>query len=238
VGPQHISADYFGAFADRIQQLIGADRLDPPFVGILSNGTSGNIGSGIDFRQPPQEYPPWTRMEEIGTDLADEVSRVVETIDYCSSVTLAMVERDIELGVRRPGPDRLQWAKAVLAGGQARPLHPWTPIYAKESLLLAEYPETVPVKLQAVRIGDLLIGAIPCEVFAETGLALKQASPSDSTFLIELANQYHGYLPTPEQHALGGYETWDARSSCLERFADPKIRAAMVELFHGVMPGA
>ena len=30
VGPGHISADYFAAFADRIQQLIGADHLDPP----------------------------------------------------------------------------------------------------------------------------------------------------------------------------------------------------------------
>ncbi|MCX7006516.1 MAG: neutral/alkaline non-lysosomal ceramidase N-terminal domain-containing protein, partial [Kiritimatiellaeota bacterium] len=30
VGSGHISADYFGAFADRIQQLLGADRQDPP----------------------------------------------------------------------------------------------------------------------------------------------------------------------------------------------------------------
>ena len=40
VGPRSgatISADYFGVFADRIQQLLGADRLDPPFVGMLRN---------------------------------------------------------------------------------------------------------------------------------------------------------------------------------------------------------
>src|SRR6185503_19198919 len=36
VGGGTISADYFGAFADRIQQLLGADRQDPPFVGIMS----------------------------------------------------------------------------------------------------------------------------------------------------------------------------------------------------------
>ena len=46
---QQISADYFGAFADRIQQLLQADQSDPPFVGILSNGTSGDINS-INFR--------------------------------------------------------------------------------------------------------------------------------------------------------------------------------------------
>jgi neutral ceramidase len=26
--------------------------------------------------------------------------------------------------------------------------------------------------------------------------------------VIGLANGRHGYLPTPEQHKLGGYETW------------------------------
>ena len=31
----HVSADYFAIFADRIQQLLGADRLDPPFVAMI-----------------------------------------------------------------------------------------------------------------------------------------------------------------------------------------------------------
>ena len=39
----HVSADYFGVFADRIQESLQADRQDPPFVGILSNGTSGDV---------------------------------------------------------------------------------------------------------------------------------------------------------------------------------------------------
>ena len=49
VGPGHASADYFGAFADRVQQLLEADRLDPPFVAMMSNGTSGDINN-INFR--------------------------------------------------------------------------------------------------------------------------------------------------------------------------------------------
>src|SRR5690606_21444807 len=34
----HLSADYFGVFADRIQEFLGGDRQDPPFVGMMSNG--------------------------------------------------------------------------------------------------------------------------------------------------------------------------------------------------------
>ena len=43
-------------FADRMQELLGADRLDPPFVGIMSNGTSGDVNN-IDFREPLRPRP-------------------------------------------------------------------------------------------------------------------------------------------------------------------------------------
>ena len=54
------------------------------------------------------------------------------------------------------------------------------------------------------------------------------------TFSIELANGYSGYIPPPAQHALGGYTTWRARSSCLEVQAEVKIRKAVGELLQQV----
>ena len=71
-------------------------------------------------------------------------------------------------------------------------------------------------------------------VFVEIGLELKEKSPFKSTFTISLANGYNGYLPTPEHHALGGYETWRARSSYLEVEASPKITAKMLDLLASV----
>ena len=88
--------------------------------------------------------------------------------------------------------------------------------------------------LQALRIGRLGISASPCEVFSETGLALKRESPLESTFHVELANGYNGYLPTPDQFPLGGYTTWPAESSCLEVEAEPKIRAELLRLLRAV----
>ena len=52
-----ISADYYGAFCNRIQQLLGADQLDPPFVALLANGTSGDINN-INFRQKSPSRQP------------------------------------------------------------------------------------------------------------------------------------------------------------------------------------
>ena len=96
---------------------------------------------------------------------------------------------------------------------------------------MKDYPNQVPLIIQVMRIGDLGIAAIPCEAFAEVGLAIKQHSPFKQTFTIKLANGYNGYLPTPEQHKLGGYETWRARSSYLEAEAAPKILDTLMALF-------
>ena len=62
--------------------------------------------------------------------------------------------------------------------------------------------------MQALRIGDAGIAGIPFETFAETGLRIKAESPLPVTFTISQANGGFGYLPTPAQHVLGGYETW------------------------------
>jgi hypothetical protein len=104
-------------------------------------------------------------------------------------------------------------------------------VYARETVLIKDYPKEVPVIIQTLRVGELGIAAIPCEVFAEIGLAIKARSPFKPTFTIELANGYNGYLPTPEQHKLGGYETWRARSSYLEPEASTKIAETVMELF-------
>ena len=83
--------------------------------------------------------------------------------------------------------------------------------------------------LQAFRIGDVGITAIPFETFAETGLSIKERSPLQPTFNIELANGSYGYLPTPPQHELGGYETW-LGTNFVEKEASEKIAATLLEL--------
>jgi neutral ceramidase len=225
-----ISADYYGAFADRIQQLLGADRLDPPFVAMLSNGTSGNINN-INFRQKRAPMPPYEQIRIVAGAVAAEAHRVCQTLRYQNWVPLGVQQTEIKLGVRLPSPEEVTRAKTVLAKATGAELKSAEQVYARETVLMKDYPKQVPALIQAMRIGDLGIAAIPCEVFAETGLAIKQNSPFKQTFTIELANGYNGYLPTPEQHKLGGYETWRARSSYLETDAAPKIFDALMALF-------
>ncbi len=157
-----------------------------------------------------------------------------QKISYRDFVSLKSAEREVELGVRLPTGGDLERAQDILSKTAGPVLKALPEVYARESTLLAEYPSTVRVRLQALRIGEVGIVSSPCETFVETGLAIKEHSPLKPTFTIELANGYNGYLPTPEHHAWGGYETWRARSSYLDSAAEPKVRATQLELLKEV----
>jgi len=229
VGAAGISADYFGMFADRIRELMGAQALEPPFVGMLSNGTSGNINN-IDFRRKSEPQKPFAQTRRVADEVAQEALRVYQTIQHQAWVPLDARQAELELGVRRPGSEELGRARQIIATAKGPAMQTLPEIYARETLLLVDYPEKVRVPIQGLRIGDLGIGAIPCEVFVEIGLELKQKSALKPAFIVSLANGYNGYLPTVEHHRLGGYETWRARSSYLEVEAAPKIVECLVGL--------
>jgi hypothetical protein len=225
-----ISADYYGAFCDRIQQLLSADRLDPPFVALLSNGTSGDINN-INFRKKQPPKGTYEQINLVADTVAREAHRVYQTLDFRNWVPLSVTQGEIKLGVRLSTEADLKRAEEILAKAKDRELRGLEEVYARETILMKDFPKEVSLIIQTIRVGDLGIAAIPCEVFAEIGLAIKARSPLKPTFTIELANGYNGYLPTPEQHRLGGYETWRARSSYLEVDASPKIVETVMELF-------
>ncbi|MEQ8788370.1 MAG: neutral/alkaline non-lysosomal ceramidase N-terminal domain-containing protein [Pirellulaceae bacterium] len=226
-----VSADYFGHYAAALESQLRAGEGRPAFVGLMSNGTSGNTGA---IQGGGKSYAPFEWMKVSARALAADTLQVIDKIEHRDDITLAARESELTLDVRRPDDNRLKWARDVLADPDGPHPHRWSKVYAQEALHLSNRPESVTIKLQAFRIGEVGIAAMPCEVFAETGLAIKKQSPHGSTFSIELANGYGGYLPTREQHALGGYETWPARSSFLEVDAESKIRGEAVRLLKAV----
>jgi hypothetical protein len=225
-GAPDLSADYFAVFAGEIARLLGVDNGAPAFVGIMANGTSGDANC-MDFRRPSRRA---FDHHTVGRDVARAAYEAMQTITYHDWVPLAMRERKLELNVRMPAAEELHRARQFLATfADRKPLN-WEEVYARETVLLSEMPPTRELKLQAIRIGDLGITAIPCEAFGSTGLAIKAASPFGTTMNISLANGCEGYIAPPEQHCLGGYTTWRARSSCLEVMAEPTIAETLVGL--------
>lgn len=197
----------------------------------MSNGTSGDV-NGIDGSKPAgPPLPPYLRIKQVADEVAAEVLRVYREIEHQPWVPVHMEESELPLAVRRPTAARLEWAAQIWAATRDKSrLASRREVYAREMLEVVKFPATVPLKLQAIRIGTLGIAAAPCEVFASTGLQIKAGSALRQTFTISLASGYKGYLPTPRHHELGGYETWLARSSYLEVQASERIRDELLRL--------
>jgi len=229
-----ISADYYGVFADRVQELLRADRQSPPFVAMMCNGTSGDVNN-INFAGPAENNEPYAKMKIVANDVANEVVRVYQSLQYKSWVLLQAAQSELKLAVRKPTPQMLERAKKILARPDSvKPQHPLEKTYADRLVKMQElWPDEITAPIQVFKIGEQGIAAIPFEVFTEIGLEIKAKSPGKSTFSIGLANGYYGYLPTPEQHVLGGYETWPGTNR-VEKNASRKIVTEVLTLFNKV----
>ncbi len=225
-----LSADYFGVFAELIGQKL---KAGPGFVGILSNGNSADVNN-VNFQQMTPKYQTGERSRLVADAVATSATKALEKAEYRSDISLAAATKSIPLAVRKPKTEEFKHASNLLEKAKGRELKGVEEIYARETVLMNDYPDTVSVPLQVLRIGELAIAAIPCEVFTEIGLGLKKSSPFKPTCVVSLANGYYGYLPTPAQHKLGGYETWRARSSFLGVKSSEEIEAVLGNLFKQV----
>ena len=225
-----VSADYFGMWAAIIErEWNGApNATKPPPVAILTNGCSGDINN-TDVRHRLKQPYPYHQMQKVARLVADESLHVLRAIEYRDWVPLASCETHLEFAVRKPSEQDIQEARGILqeAGAELRLLKD---IYARETVLLSEWKETVETPIQALGIGDAAIVTFPGEAFVELGLEVKAKSPFPLTFCIELANDYIGYIPTVAGHDQGGYETWRARSSYLETNAAPTMVSTALDL--------
>lgn len=228
-GEQGLSADYFGYFCQGLQNRV-APGTD--FVAIMSHGCSGDIWRR-DYANP-DSWDDFADIKAFAAGLVNRATIALGDIEYSPATDgIAMAERRMTLRYRQPDVQRLEWAQKVVDGFAGRLPKTRPEIYAAEQLILHERQQTE-VVTQAVRIGEIAIATTPNETYAVTGLKIKAASPLPDTMVIELANGGDGYIPPPEQHLWGGYNTWAARSAGLEVTAEPKIVQSCLSLLEQV----
>ena len=228
------SQHYFGARPSRPITTAGSPRLWPA-GSARSRGVSplrrhhvaGNQRRpDVDGLRRPRNDPGLDRYADEVADSAYQAYKAIAT--YHDHVPLAMAETTLTLRRRVPDEARLKWARGHRRqDGRSRlPATCRRSMPRRPSTCMSE-PERE-LKLQAIRIGELGITAIPNEVLRPHRAEDQGPSPLPLTMNIELANGSEGYIPPPEQHVLGGYTTWPARTAALEVQAEPKIVAAVL----------
>lgn len=245
-GAGHISADYFGMYCEQLRQRLASPEQDPPFVALMANSTSGDIGPNNDiFRDLKGPRGEYQRPRFMAKDLASRVEQALAKVTWQNAPRLDVRFREISLAWRPIEPELLAWAKDVEARAPRLPegdipigarwptTRPFiAPLsYAGRLQALAAVTEPAKVPLQVLRIGDICIGSTPCETYTEIGLAFQRRSPFANTFMVELNHGYLGYLPTPRHFALGGYSTWPG-TNYLEPQASEKIVDHLIAMTH------
>ena len=161
----------------------------------MANGTSGDINN-INFRQPRPRQKPYEQMRYVAHDVAGEGAGGAGGAEVQrrrhARRPLSRADAEVAASDRRAArlgqADGRRRAEGRSAGPTCRLSMPsgrcgWPNI-----------PKRRRVPLQALRIGDVCIGTMPCEVFCEIGLEFKRRSPQQPAFMVELNHGYFGYL--------------------------------------------
>jgi len=183
--------------------------------GLFFQGALGNVHPIRQSRQPARR---------IGHGVAGTVLSVFHQLCPRDDVSLELFEKTIELPVA-PQPDvaavKAAWEQA---SGKREGLE-------RYQYWMAEHyhdVKTTPYRLRGVRLGETLLLHMPGELFAETGVAIREAAGAGKNVLV-LCNACpeYGYVPTAAAHAEGGDEPLFAP---LDTEAEALVRSAAIEL--------
>jgi neutral ceramidase len=225
-----ISADYFAVFCEELRKLqpASANPAAPEFIPMLANGTSGDINN-VNFRGGGPKLGLYGKMNYVGQDVAAKVNEALKAVEWKKEATVDARFQIVEL-MRKPVDAELKaWAEETSKKEVPEGKVDLSKIYAERVLSITKAVQEVKVPVQYLRLGEIGIGSMPVEVFAETGLDFKKRAPLKQSFMVSMTHDYLGYLPPARQLELGGYETWPGTNH-LEAKAEKVLLDTVLEM--------
>ncbi|MFH1739790.1 MAG: neutral/alkaline non-lysosomal ceramidase N-terminal domain-containing protein [bacterium] len=237
-----LSGEYPGTASRAIEQLMGG-------IAIFTQGATGDVTIH-------RSGDPFLEIKRVGRLLAGEVIKSAEFVrNKSEQVPIGALSKTLQLPPKDlPSLDdakrSLDEARATLdraEKGEASPEILWE-LNQKVRFLSAtldqardleegtlDQPESYEVEVQVLRIGDLIIVALPGEVFVEYALEMRsrvrQMTGMDMCF-VGFANGYIGYVVTPRGMETGGYEASVTR---LGAFAGRQMIETAMTLFRDLV---
>lgn len=212
VGGTEYSADY----PYWLQQSLGKE-LGQDFVSIFGTGTCGNINH-FDVSKPGPQKGHQQTTKHLGETLAATVMAALPKLKDVPWPSLAVRSATVQVPLQEYTQEELTWAK--LPADQRGPLVQERPFLQRfraskiRSLaaMRQRWGDRLPMEVQVFRLSqDVAIVTLPGEIFVELGLAIKEASPFETTLVMELANNSPAYVPTRQAFSDGDYEVVNSR---------------------------
>jgi len=189
----NVSGDYLGEAMAALEAVLGEQAIV-----LCTNGTAADV-------DPTLEMPFWgprndAMARHIGLLFAAQVLECLERIEVSDKVIIGASRQCVDLPVR---PDWVQ----LVQEERERLRQEFASLGPKSATITEAIREgVIHTDVQALRLNDLTLVGFPGEVFTDTGLRLEFEVEEGKVRIIELANDYIGYIPTPKAYAEGGYE--------------------------------
>ena len=221
-----------------IGTLSGRDARSPSFYGLAAQSLEKELGGVISFLEGASgsthnvapKLPVSDCIERLKAEIRDARDKALPR----KIENLAVIRRPFNFRVRR-FDEREEDAKVARYVTKYMPkvADRYREVFANmRRQLIDRQGEEQETSIQAMVLGDVAIVGVPAEYFTVLGINIKQRSPFEHTYVVELANDWIGYLPDREAHRLGGYQTWMGLHSYAEEGTGERMADEVVELLH------
>ncbi len=208
LGPDNplVSADWIGYMRRSVEAELGGMAL---FV----QGAAANINPDMYWGDADAFRKAETQGQHVAAAVLAAVlagSAEIETLPLRLERTVVWMPTEAAAVTPRPpknyGRQLLALAHlpafmALFADPLLDQRYPWKPVIEAR-----EGQWSVPMRINALRIGELALITFGAETFTEIGMKVKAASPAAQTLFASLTDGCISYLHTEESHAEGGYE--------------------------------
>ncbi|HAA03955.1 MAG TPA: hypothetical protein DCE18_11340 [Syntrophobacteraceae bacterium] len=208
LGPTNllVSADWIGEMRRKVESEIGG-------MALFLQGAAANINPDMYW----EDARAYEKVAEQGHAVAESVLAAVrngsvplQSDPFGIAHAEAWLPTETRAETPRPpknyGKPLLSLAKmpgfmAVFADLLLNQRYPW-----KSVIEARQGYWSVPMRINAVRIGELVLVTFAAETFTEIGMKVKADSPAAHTLFASVSDGCISYLHTAESHPEGGYE--------------------------------
>ncbi len=208
----YVSADFW----HDVRRLMGERHAEKPFVYPMV-GAAGDQSPHPQFRKRAEQR----LRERLGMTECEEIAhRIVDAVDFAlpaarkdirQSVPFVHKVEDLRLPVRAISGAEAATARQEYERWEKQPAtEPARHAQMRRAKdVMARYARQstepcYPIRMHAVRLGDIAIVTNPFELYLDFGIQMKARSPAEQTFVVQLAGG-GTYLPTAKAVAGGHY---------------------------------
>ncbi len=195
---------------------VQSNRRSPGFYGLAAQELEKELGATVIFLPgafgSTHDIASWAGLLTTEEKILRIKNAVKESLPYAEErevASLVSIKKEVEYEVREFDEEKEEKAVSYYCQKRTTNPQPIIDVFRRMRKELTKHQgEKRKTWIQVIAIGDIALVGVPGELFTKLGILIKRYSPFRYTYIVNLANDYIGYIPDKEAFDLGGYQVW------------------------------